>query len=240
MNVIPNIDENRRRLLIYLLGTGVFATVPGCASGPRIQRLMPMPEEMPEDKSIFQIMGEVTVNGMAASLETRVNPGDVLETDEKGETVFVFGKDAFLMRANSRMQMPGAQTPSRGYALERGKALSVFASRATEIRTPTAVIAIRGTGVYVESEPELSYVCTCYGTTDIAAADDPTVTRTVVAQHHDEPVYVLADRNRANRIAPAPFKNHDDQELLLIETLVGRSTPYVVPKGIKRTRGRYL
>jgi hypothetical protein len=30
----------------------------------------------------------------------------------------------------------------------------------------------------------------------------------------------------ARRIVPAPFKNHDDVELMLIETLVGRVPPF--------------
>ena len=38
---------------------------------------------------------------------------------------------------------------------------------------------------------------------------------------------------------PAPFKDHDDEELLLKETLVGRTTPYVVPKSLNRFRRRY-
>ena len=232
------IDERRRQILLYLLSASALAAVPGCASISRIYQAMPMPKQMPDDKSIFQYRGHISVNGVAADLTTMIMPGDVVETADKSEMIFVVGKDSFLMREQSRIRMP---TTSVGgtYGLERGKTLGVFASRQTEIRTPSAVIAIKGTGIYLESEPELTYVCTCYGLTDISVVDDPNISETVKSEHHDAPKYVLADPNAAKRIVPAPFKNHDDQELLLIETLVGRSTPYVVPQGIRRTRGTY-
>jgi hypothetical protein len=82
-------------------------------------------------------------------------------------------------------------------------------------------------------------VCTCYGAADLAAMDDPAVAETVVSSHHDAPRYVLADRSAARRIQPAPFRDHDDQELLLIETLVGRTTPFVVPRRLTRSRAPY-
>ncbi|MCB1692593.1 MAG: hypothetical protein KDI19_07495 [Pseudomonadales bacterium] len=239
MNRITDIDESRRRFLLYLLSTGAFAALPGCANLPAVHQAMDVPEEMPEGMSIFQYMGAITVNGKPADLDTRINPGDTVETGEGGQLIFVVHKDAFLMRSNSTMRIP-TKAVGGTYDIDRGKALSVFASRQTQIRTPTAIIAIRGTGVYVESEPDRSYVCTCYGVANLAPADDPSTNLTVTSKHHDDPRYILADKNAANRIQPAPFKNHDDQELLLIETLVGRSTPYVVPAGIPRTRGGYI
>ena len=42
-------------------------------------------------------------------------------------------------------------------------------------------------------------------------------------RHHEAPRYVLAS---GQRIRPAPFINHSDLELMLIETLVGRVTPF--------------
>lgn len=235
---ITDLDESRRRFLIYLLSTGAFATMPGCASGPVIHQAMATPGEMPKGKSIFQYAGSIKVNGEPATLATLILPGDVVETEDDSEIIFVVDQDAFLLRSDSQIVIP-TNTVGGSYGLNRGKALSVFASKQTEIRTPTAVISIRGTGVYVESEPELSYVCTCYGVADLSPSDDPSITLTVEAEHHDDPRYILADPHAVNRITPAPFKNHDDQELLLIETLVGRTTPYVVPQGIRRTRGNY-
>jgi hypothetical protein len=107
-----------------------------------------------------------------------------------------------------------------------GALLSVFGKGPRYVSAPTSTIGIRGTGLYVEAEPDLTYVCTCYGETDIAAADDPSVTERIVSIHHDAPRYVLAKPDKGRRIVPAPFKNHDDLELMLIESLVGRTPPF--------------
>lgn len=236
---LTDIDESRRRLLRYLLAAGAFALVPGCGSLPQVHQAMPMPEEMPAGMSIFQYVGAIEVNGKAATMKTRINPGDLVETRDGSQLVFVLQQDAFLLRANTRMRMPTKMTGGQ-YQLEQGKALSVFASRKTAIKTPSAVVAIRGTGVYVEVEPDLSYICTCYGETNIATVDDPAINVNVVSTHHNDPVYVLADKSKSRRILAAPFKDHSDQELLLVETLVGRTTPFVVPQGLRRLRGPYI
>lgn len=224
--------------MLWLLASGALTAVPGCTSTrPGARQAMAAPAEMGEGQSIFRLVGDVSVNQGAADLATQVLPGDVVETGEDAEAIFVVDDDAFLLRANSRMLIPPNATV--GYTLGQGKALGVFASKRTQIRTPSAVISIRGTGVYVEVEPTLSYVCLCYGAANLATAD-MAQDLDLETEHHDAPKYILADANASNRIEPAPFKNHSDQELLLIETLVGRSTPYVVPQGLPRTRRRYL
>ncbi|MDZ7684735.1 MAG: hypothetical protein U5O39_06780 [Gammaproteobacteria bacterium] len=240
MKGISDIDETRRRVLLYLLTTGAFAALPGCASrGLSGRQAMAMPQEMPPGVSMFLLDGDVTVSGKSATLDSSVEAGDLIETGPNAEVIFVFGKDAFLLRANSRLRIPSSMSSGGTYGLERGKALSALASRHTQISTPSAVISIRGTGVYVEVEPTLSYVCLCYGAANLATADGQ-ADEDLESEHHDAPKYILDDSTARNRIQDAPFKNHDDQELLMIETLVGRSTPYVVPQGLPRTRSRYL
>lgn len=238
MNRITDIDESRRQFLIYLLSTGVFATVPGCSSSAGIQTL-PKPEELPTGRSIYQFKGDVRVNQQPVTLATLIQSGDVIETFDKSYVIFVVNKDAFILRSNSQMALPAATIAASAFHLNQGKALSVLASRETQIKTPSAFINIRGTGVYIEIEPDRSYVCTCYGVSDLATADNPGINETIVSSHHDAPRYILADKSLSTRIQPAPMKNHDDQELLLIETLVGRTTPYVVPAEVVRSRTRY-
>jgi hypothetical protein len=238
MTGISDIDESRRQFLVCLLSTGIFAAVPGCSSTGAIQAL-PSLEELPPGRSIYELKGDVRVNGQPISLGTRIRAGDVVETFEKSYIIFVVNKDAYILREDGQLKLP-AMPANGAFQLNQGKVLSVLASRTTHIRTPSAYIGIRGTGVYVESEPDRSYVCTCYGSASLVTADDPGISEQIVSEHHDSPRYILADRSLAQRIRPAPFKNHDDQELLLIETLVGRTTPYVVPRGRIRSRGRYF
>ena len=51
----------------------------------------------------------------------------------------------------------------------------------------------------------------------------------MVSKHHDRPIYILAEGPSGERIRAAPFINHTDQELMLIEALVGRTPPFVFP-----------
>ncbi len=44
--------------------------------------------------------------------------------------------------------------------------------------------------------------------------------------HHDAPRYILADAPTGEKIKSAPVINHTDEELELIESLVGRSVPF--------------
>ena len=48
---------------------------------------------------------------------------------------------------------------------------------------------------------------------------------------YDKPLYILTGAPAGENIRAAPFINHTDQELMLIETLVGRRTPFVFPGG---------
>ena len=90
----------------------------------------------------------------------------------------------------------------------------------------------------MESSPEQTYFCTCYGVTDVTAIADPGNTVTVSAQHHDRPLTILKSAARGQHIVDAPFINHTDQELALIEALVGRTTPFVFPNDAYRTPRR--
>jgi hypothetical protein len=114
--------------------------------------------------------------------------------------------------------------------LATGKLLSVSRNSPMRVSTSTATIGIRGTGFYVESDPEQSYFCTCYGATDVQATNDPLSRETVAATRHDRPLYIVKDAAPGKNIRNAPFLNHTDQELSLIETLVGRTTPFVFTK----------
>ena len=81
--------------------------------------------------------------------------------------------------------------------------------------------------MYLESDPEKSYICTCYGHTHIVASADPNISRDVVTEYHDEPYYVLSAATSGGKlIVPAPVINHTDSELVLVEELVGRSPPF--------------
>ncbi|MCE9633964.1 MAG: hypothetical protein K8Q92_07245 [Methylophilales bacterium] len=208
-------DEARRQFLIQALALGLFAATPLARAGQ-------VPRQMPAGKSIYSLQGSLSVNGVTANLDTVIHPNDTLLTGANSQAIFVVGHDAFILRANSELKLSSEGALVGGLRLATGALLSVFGKSRHQIATSTSTIGIRGTGVYVEAQPDLSYVCTCYGTTEISANNG--VTETVTSQHHDAPKYVTS----TGEIRAAGFINHTDEELLLIETLVGRTTPFAL------------
>ena len=228
--ITEKLVAKRRAFLVRALAAGLYAAG-GLWSGNRFasaQVLGRVPKPLAKGQSIYDVTGPVMVNGKLITRDARIGPNDTVETGKGARAIFVVGSDAFLLRADSRLELKGNDTFVYVLRLITGALLSVFGKGPRYVATTTSTIGIRGTGLYVEAEPDLTYVCTCYGETDIAAADDPAVTETIVSVHHDAPRYVLAKPEKGRRIVPAPFKNHDDLELMLIESLVGRSPPFAL------------
>ncbi len=230
MKKFDDIDESRRKILLQALALGAASTL---ASQNALASLFGnRPAQLPNNQSIYRITGNATVNGKPATLQTRIFPGDTVATAQDSEIIFVVNSHSMILRANSHLLI---ETPSNstaallisGLRLLTGKLLSVSRNSPMQINTATATIGIRGTGFYVEADPELTYFCTCYGVTDVAASSDPLSRETVTSQHHDRPLYIVGGSEEGKNIRNAPFINHTDQELLLIETLVGRTTPFV-------------
>lgn len=227
------VEDPRRRLLVQALAAGLFsAGLPG-AKALAAGILGSRPARLPSGQSVHSISGQATVNGKAATLATRINPGDTVETAKDSEIIFVVnGNHSMILRGGSHLVIEKGNDAQgslliSGLRLLTGRLLSVSRNTAMRVKTSSATIGIRGTGFYVESDPELTYLCTCYGSTEIAASADPESKTTVEAKHHDRPLYISKDAGRGKNIRNAPMINHTDQELALIEALVGRVTPFV-------------
>jgi hypothetical protein len=187
------------------------------------------------EKGVHRVRGDVRVNGAPAAEGMDVKAGDVVSTGAGSEVVFVTGKDAFLIRANSRVEAQGAlgALVLSGLRVVTGAVLSVFSrGEPRTLRTPTATIGIRGTAVYLEAEESRTYVCTCYGEADIESATDPAARETVRTTHHEQPRYVMG-MGAPQMIMGAPVENHTDAELTMLEALVGRRPPFLDTPGYR-------
>jgi hypothetical protein len=221
-------DEKRRDLLVKMLTAGALTMTPlGIVHSAWWGST---PDKLPDNKSIFSLEGDVRVNGSKGDLATRIGAGDVVSTRKNSEVVFAVGSDSFIMRSNSEMEIEGGGFFVDTLRLLTGNLLSVFGQRdvnqTLSINTPTATVGIRGTGIYMEAEPDLTYLCTCYGTVAMSSALDPNDTELVTATHHDAPKYLSNKAVRGTHVRPAPFKNHTDAELKLLEAIVGREVPF--------------
>jgi hypothetical protein len=162
------------------------------------------------EKGIYRLRGEVRVNGSAAVEGMEIKAGDVITTGATGEAVFVSGRDAFMIRANARVEAQGA---SAGDLVLGG------------LRVVTGV----------ESQAARSYVCVCYGVADIVSAMEPSARETVSTTHHEQPRYVMG-RGAPMMLMGAPVINHSDAELIMLESLLGRRPPFTRQAGYRQDR----
>lgn len=191
------------------------------------------------EKGVHRVRGDVRVNGVPAKEGMDVKAGDVVSTGAASEVVFVTSRDAFLIRANSRVEAQGTvgALVLSGLRIVTGAVLSVFSpGEAKTVRTGTATIGIRGTALYVEAEEARTYVCACYGEAEIASATDPAARETVSTRHHEQPRYVMGT-GAPRMLMGAPVVNHTDAELSMLEALVGRRPPFLDMPGYQP--GRY-
>jgi hypothetical protein len=210
-------DRARRRALMTLLGAGA-----GLAGALRLAIAQPAASGNMRE-GMRQVRGEVTVNGKPVRVGDPVRPGDTVATGARSFAAFVVGRDAFLVRDATRVEIAGGVATDL-LRLVTGKLLGVFgAGRPRRLVTPNATIGIRGTGAYLEAEAARTYFCLCYGTADVATADGRTKD-TYTTTHHESPRYLYGD-GRKDAMTPARVVNHTDAELIMLEALVGRTPP---------------
>ncbi|MEO5692128.1 MAG: hypothetical protein ABIQ72_03310 [Usitatibacter sp.] len=227
------LDDPRRRTLVQMLAMGMLGGGSMASNLALAQILGSPPSKLPPGKSIYRISGDVQIDGKPGTLESRIAGGTNIKTGRNAELVYVVGESAYIARPQTEIVIETGSDSAivTGLKLLTGKLLSVFPSRRpVRLTTQVATIGIRGTGVYMESDPEQTYFCTCYGVADVASNNDPQSKETITASHHDRPLYILGNEQAGKNIRNGPFINHTDQELMLIETLVGRAPPFVFPK----------
>ena len=174
---------------------------------------------------VARLEGAATVNGREAKVGTPINLGDRITTARASQAVIVVGSDAFLLRSQTIIEVGGRQGALTDMLVSAGRVLSVFSKKPVAIKAGTASIGIRGTGAYIELNPDAVYFCLCYGE---ALIDGPGMAnaREVKTTHHESPL-LLRDDGGIMKVEPGPFQNHSDAELILLESLVGREPPFM-------------
>ncbi|MEO8630790.1 MAG: hypothetical protein ABI612_22240 [Betaproteobacteria bacterium] len=174
---------------------------------------------------IKRIGGPVTVNGKRATNKTPIRGGDTVQTGAGSMVVFVIGKDAFLLRQNARVTFDKADGDGAigGLKVMNGGLLAVFDKGARRIQTANATAGIHGTGVYLEAHPDHTYFCTCYGEVDLRDKTGESHKLVVSGYHTANLIY--AKPTNGKMIASVPSRHHTDEELIMLEKLVGRTSP---------------
>jgi hypothetical protein len=212
-------DAMRRRILM-LAASGALGA--GGLSGFMSRALAS--GDLPKTSQVHRLEGSATVNGQAAKIGTPVKAGDRIATGASSQAVVVLGQDALLLREKTIVEMRGRESTLTELLISSGKVLSVFSKKPVSIKAATATIGIRGTGAYLEVDDADVYFCLCYGE---AVLQGPGMADKVVkTTHHEQPLLVRAGLGTVTADA-AGFKNHSDDELILLESLVGREPPFM-------------
>jgi len=223
---------NRRQLLQRLAAAGLLSAggVPGF-----MQRALAAGND-PITPGLREIRGTVTVNGAPAVAGQLIKPGDTVVTGADARAIYVIEQNAFLQRRNS--------TVSFGDSLKdylrvlNGRLLSVFGRGDHNIRTASSTLGIRGTALYIETgdvhraagpdgKPrDIDYFCLCYGEAEVTPTAAPSQQDVLTSIHHDKPLYILNDKTVPAAMVRAKMQNHNDSELALLESLVGRTPSF--------------
>ncbi len=82
------------------------------------------------EKGVYRVRGDARVNGVPAREGMDVKPGDAVTTAAGAEIVFVINRDAFLLRANSRVEVGSGAADV--FRIVTGALLSVVSAGAGE------------------------------------------------------------------------------------------------------------
>ncbi len=205
----------RRQFLVASAAVGATLLLPGAA----------------RTASVRELQGSVSVNGKPATAASRVRTGDLIETGPDSKLVFVLGQDVFLLRERSSLKLENPTSSGKvaiaSLRLETGALLAVFGkgSRMIETGTATAAAGVRRTGVYLEASAEQTYFCTCYGTVELRARVGRQ--RKLVVSAYHTPNIIYAQLVAGQMLPAAVVKDHTDAELIMLDALVGRTSPLV-------------
>lgn len=203
--------KNKRRQFIR----GLAAVSAGGVMGSIQRALAADPKSLPQ--GMIEVKGEVSVNGKPATKGSPVAPGDVVETGKGARAVYLVGDNAFMQRQNSRVEFGNAiETFLR---VVTGGLLGVFGRGSRKLLTPTAAIGIRGTGCYIETDERKTYFCLCFGGAEVEPVNGKPISYETT--HHEKPIWIADGIMQA-----AGVINHTDAEVIMLEALVGRRSPF--------------
>ena len=216
LSATPQAESRQRRRILRMLAAS------GLSASNALQ--FALAQQSQSAQGMRQARGDVRVNNNSAAEGTRVQPGDTVSTGADGIAMFTVGGDAYLLRPNSTVQLAGSGLFPNLMRVLTGKLMGVFATGSPrQLASTTATIGIRGTGAYMEAEPERTYFCLCYGSAEVQAAGS-SARDEYSTTHHESPRYIYAD-GRSGAIVPASVINHTDAELIMLESLVDRTPP---------------
>ena len=172
----------------------------------------------------------ITLGLLSASiplaLYSEENETVTIASDNK-EFKFKVGKDAFLLRPNSKIELSHDGTFTKTLKLLGGGVMGVFGGGEKTIEAKTFTAGIRGTGIYLqEYAPDCVYSCLCYGKAEYRHPQTHEALFSLNSIYHDKPVQIVKTKTSTVEYELSKLNNHGDDELRFLEELCGRKVPF--------------
>ncbi|MGH8442928.1 MAG: hypothetical protein ACRETF_08525, partial [Nevskiaceae bacterium] len=117
---------SRRAFLIRALSAGWLAGGTGWSASALASLFGKLPGKLPAGRSIFEIKGEVLVNGNPATERTVIAPSDKVSTGPNSYVIAAVGGNSFILRDRSTLDLGGSNPLKQVMRLVTGKFLGVF------------------------------------------------------------------------------------------------------------------
>ena len=171
------------------------------------------------------------LNGFPMARNSAILPGHTVTTGRDGRVWFTVAGDAFFLRSGSELRLR-ADGPSNllidALRLVTGAMGATFGrNRPRNVYTPTVTIGIRGTGVYLETSAQETYACNCFGAVEMNSVQTGAMMERVqVMTENHQARRIHRDPQMGMRIVRAPFERHTNEEIIRLEAIAGRPSPF--------------
>ncbi len=171
---------------------------------------------------IHALDGKVWINGVAADKNSDIHFGDQIITAGLSQVTISLDGSVYRIASSSKLTLPeGREEVSVG--LLYGAFLAVFRRNIPKtVRTRTAVMGVRGTGIYLSERDRETYLCACYGDIDFIDAMNEGNQGHVHATYHQ--VVTLDHESRVFNSEQLMLE-HTDADLFELEAIAGRAPP---------------
>lgn len=173
------------------------------------------------DAVIYSFKAPILVNGKLASQNTPISFGDEILTGDKAQIVLKLDGSVYRLGSRTRLKLPET-TENFSFNVFFGSVLAVFKRNTPKtIYTNTAVLGVRGTGLFLHVDNQQTYLCTCYGDIDFSDANNPKHKLHVHGEYHQ----VTAFNQQTHSFSKPAMVGHITQDLFDLEALAQRTPP---------------
>ena len=134
---------------------------------------------------VHDFQGQLSVNQLPAKIGQEIKAGDMVVTGVNSKATIVFNGDAYHLKEKTNFTLPNEQGTSAN--LVTGAVLAALTpGKPKKIQIGEKVLlAIRGTGVYIEVDEEKSNFCLCYGSANLSSSKSDIDVTTDTKFHKD-------------------------------------------------------